>query len=78
MAWLEFKADFDWSPPEFNGWSTTAYKAGMLCSVTTACAAAAVEAGAANRVRHPGKDNVEPLKADPFWRPPDAEAPNGR
>lgn len=74
MAWIELTADFDWSPPELNGWSTTAFKAGMRCPVTTPCADAALAAGVAVRMRHPGKEAAVFLKADPFWRAPDGEA----
>lgn len=48
---VRFLEDFDWSPAEFKGRVTVAYKAGMELRVTRACAAAALAAGKAERVK---------------------------
>lgn len=50
MPRVRFTGDFDWSPPEFNGRVTMAYKAGMTLIVTTPCAEAAVAAGKAEKL----------------------------
>lgn len=50
MAWLRFTADFDFKPKPAV---TLAYKAGQEKLVTTPCAAAAVAAGKAERIRKP-------------------------
>lgn len=50
---ITFTRDFDWSPPEKGGRLTIAYPAGWSGIVRKACAAAALEAGAAIK----GDDN---------------------
>lgn len=66
MAWVEFSADHDWRP---TGGFTIAYKAGMRCAVTRACAAEAVGLGKAREIEPPPADHAIALKADPYWRP---------
>lgn len=50
MPRVRFTGDFDWSPPEFNGRVTLAFKAGTEDTVTTPCAEAAVASGKAIKV----------------------------
>jgi hypothetical protein len=54
MAWVRFSAPFRWVPPAERRVSIR-YRAGSAYSVTQACAAAAIEAGAAKRIRTPAK-----------------------
>ncbi len=59
MPWVHFTANFDWSPPEFNGHVTTAYKAGAVTMVTTPCAIAALAAGKGEKATKPRKAKDE-------------------
>lgn len=52
--WVRFLRDFDWSPSEAHGRVTVRFKAGDIHFVRRACAAAALEAGAAEEVERPG------------------------
>lgn len=74
MPWFAFERAFNWSPPELNGWVTTEYLPGMRCLVTTPCAEAAKAARAGVILKPPGAFTAALMKADPYWRPPDAEA----
>lgn len=51
---VRFSRNFDWSPRRFSGAVTLAYSAGSIVSVTRACAAKAIKAGAAVRVDRNG------------------------
>lgn len=51
-CWVRFTAPFNWSPPERRQ-SEIAYPAGLQRRVRRDCAAAAVKAGKAVRVRSP-------------------------
>ncbi|TCT42776.1 hypothetical protein EDC90_100477 [Martelella mediterranea] len=55
MVWLVFDRPFRWSPPE-RPKITIAYREGGKYNVRTACAEAALNAGAAHR-NHPEADN---------------------
>lgn len=53
--WVRFTDVFRWSPPEANrAWSQTIQPS--VQNVTRACAAAAIAAGKAVRVKQPRKD----------------------
>ena len=67
MAWAAFSGDFDWTPPNVP-LLTIGYLAGMRCSVTEDCLAAAQAAGRAEKIRTPRREVADLLKADPFWR----------
>lgn len=55
MPWVRFSEDFDWKPlPQV----TVAYKVGWSGLVTTPCAAAAVEANKAVRLKTPRKGEM--------------------
>lgn len=56
MPWVRFVRAFDWDPPERRGLTTIAFAAGEPVCVRIACAAAAVAAGAAVRVKRPASD----------------------
>lgn len=56
MPRVHFTADFDWSP---RPGVTIAYKRGHRLLVTTRCAAAAVAAGRAERIRKDDADGDE-------------------
>lgn len=58
MAWVRFTANFDFKPIKMQ---TTAYLAGMVANVTTRCAAEAVAAGKAVRLKKPSKA-AEPIE----------------
>ena len=49
--WIEFTADFDFSPAASKGASTVAYKAGMKSNVTRECAEKALAAKKAKEVK---------------------------
>lgn len=53
MAWVRFTADFDFSPADFGGLVTIAYKAGTVENVTGDCAAQAVAAKKALPAKNP-------------------------
>lgn len=54
---IRFLADFDWSPPEFGGRVTMAYRKGSEETVTRDCGAAAVAAGRAEAIEPPAADD---------------------
>jgi hypothetical protein len=53
MPWVKFSKNFNWSP---NPSITYAYKADMVLLVTTECANAAIENGAAEKIKKPGSE----------------------
>ncbi|MBL0374032.1 hypothetical protein JJB09_18585 [Rhizobium sp. KVB221] len=57
MAWVLFKADFDFSPAARNGWVTIAYKAGTIANVTRECAGLALAADRAEKTGRPSREN---------------------
>lgn len=67
VAWVAFSADHDWRP---TARLTIAYKAGMRCPVTRACADEVVGAGKGAEIAAPVVDDAERLKTDPYWRLP--------
>lgn len=58
--WVRFTADFDFSPVEFSGLVTVAYKAGTVENVPTACADLALAAGKAEKTKAPRGAEPEP------------------
>lgn len=54
MAWVKFKTNFEYRQPSHS----IDYKAGWSGSVREKCAAAAVAAGAAERIKTPNKGEV--------------------
>jgi hypothetical protein len=50
--WVRFLADYDWKPKPAV---TIAFNAGGVANVTRACAAAAIEAGKAEKTERPAK-----------------------
>lgn len=50
--WVRFTGDYRWRPKPTL---TIAYKVGMVQNVTRACAAAAIEAGKAEKAQAPRK-----------------------
>lgn len=52
MAWVRFTADFDFKPKPTV---TIAYREGHVLNVTSACAAKAIAAGKAVRMKKPSK-----------------------
>lgn len=59
MAWVRFSEPFRWVPPTDRR-LTIRYRAGSAYSVTQACAAAAIEAGAAVRIKAPRRGEAKP------------------
>ncbi|EHK56821.1 hypothetical protein [Allomesorhizobium alhagi] len=56
MPWVRFTADFDWKPrPQV----TIAYRMGQEVNVTTLCAARAVSASMAVRIKKAKKLNAD-------------------
>jgi hypothetical protein len=60
MAWVRFKADFDWKPKLSV---TIGYKAGMALNVPAAAARAAVESGKAVMMEKAHR-NAEPVEVE--------------
>jgi len=58
MPWVKFTRDYDWHVIPRR--SHVAYKKGMTLLVTTACANAAVDDGAAERCAKPKPRSKEP------------------
>ena len=56
MPKVKFTQDFDFSPAEFNGRSTIAYKQDQTCTVTTECWTKAKALGKATLVPKPKKN----------------------
>lgn len=55
MVWVRFTADMDWKP---KASVTLAYLSGDTANVTRGCAAAALSAGRAVKVRKGGRDSA--------------------
>ncbi|MER2536032.1 MAG: hypothetical protein ABTQ31_12800 [Rhizobiaceae bacterium] len=60
MPWVRFTADFDFKPKPLV---TIAYRAGHVLNVTSDCAAKAIAAGKAVRMKKSGK-SAEPVEVD--------------
>lgn len=63
MAWLAFSRDYTFTPPEDRRVSIK-FKAGNRYRVRAACAATAVSAGAAMRIKTPGRPAAEGTDGD--------------
>ncbi len=61
MAHVRFTEDFDYRIPDTRA-TTTAYKAGMTCTVKKDCADKAIAAGKAVRVKPPRTAAMEERK----------------
>lgn len=59
MPKVIFNDDFDYSPVQYNGRVTMAYKAGTMHNVKQECADQAIGSGKAELIGNKGKDNAE-------------------
>jgi hypothetical protein len=65
--WARFTGVFRW--PARGPWHRR-YEPGMRASVTRECLAAAVAAGAAERIAAPSRAAAAALRRDPYGEPP--------
>lgn len=67
-VWVVFKRDHDFRTSVQEVAQTTAYKAGMRCSVLRECAEQAIALGRAVAIKTPHRDHAEKLIKDPHWQ----------